>query len=901
MGSGDGTVGGVTKILDNGSNASLMNIVLVAEGFTAAEQATFDTRCGEFVTTLQAEPWYPVLGSAINVHRLNVSSTDSGADDPASCGDGSTGSGTAVATFFDASFCTAGIRRCLGVNWGLVRTTLTAALPQWFAAAVIVNTTQRGGCASGNVFATALSTDWLDVAIHEMGHAAFGLADEYSTWAGCSSGETDRDNAPAGEPFEPNITTVTSRATLKWRHLVRPEIPVPSMQNPDCTACDERANAIGDDAAIGLFEGAGYYHCGRYRPAYTCRMRDSSKPFCRVCVAAIHDRLSDFVTPAPQLEVVTGDGSTLLDFGEVAHGMTMYRSFEVRNVRVGWPGELRVTLTTPAAPFGYPSAVETSFTLAAPVTEALTSRPVFVAFTAPETGGPQFLEGLDVASVDDPAHSPIHLSLDGHAVLPPPVDSVLVVDRSGSMSEPSGIPNTTKGDVALTAGSLYVSLLRDGDQIGLVRYNDASADPADILVPMTAAGPSPGGAGRAAMQGALIPSNFVPAGATSIGAGIIRGSAVLDGAVADARAMVVLTDGIQNTAPDIPAARANVQTKSPPQRVFAVGLGLNQLEDKLAEIASVTNGVAHITGDLVGWKEFLLQKLYVQILSDVADEAFVKDPRDVLLPGEERATDVTIGEVDIAADFVLVLRPTPIHPKYTQVWLEAPDGTILQPADAAALPNAEYVAGPAHAYFRWQFPAFPARPGAHLGRWRVWVRNRYAYRPQVLTHVDPAANQPRESIPLYYSVMAKARSDLRLGGRLVQASYLPGSPMTVVLEPTLYGLPVGLDGAPEARITRPDGALRSLPLAADGGGGYSGVFTDTGLIGPYLVSAEVQATSPAGYRLTRFRHLTGIIFRPVRDPGDGGGPGGGGPDARECCERILRALARIERQLGSRR
>src|SRR4029450_7668564 len=105
------------------------------------------------------------------------------------------------------------------------------------------------------------------------------------------------------------------------------------------------------------------------------------------------------------------------------------------------------------------------------------------------------------------------------------------------------------------------------------------------------------------------------------------------------RALVVLTDGRQNTNPDIPAGTAVVSAQTPRQRVFAVGLGLNQLEDRLQQIASFTNGVAQITGDLVDVKEFLLQKLYVQILSDASDEAFVTDPRSVGLPGQQRGTE----------------------------------------------------------------------------------------------------------------------------------------------------------------------------------------------------------------------------------------------------------------------
>ena len=136
MGIADGAIVGLTKLIDNGPNAQRMNIVLVAEGFRASELATFDTRCGEFVTALQDEPWFPTLGAAINVFRLNVSSTDSGADDPVACADGSTGSGSTPSTFFDASFCQSGIRRCLQVDTTLARSTLTAQLPQWHVAAV---------------------------------------------------------------------------------------------------------------------------------------------------------------------------------------------------------------------------------------------------------------------------------------------------------------------------------------------------------------------------------------------------------------------------------------------------------------------------------------------------------------------------------------------------------------------------------------------------------------------------------------------------------------------------------------------------------------------------------------------------------------------------------------------
>jgi hypothetical protein len=392
---------------------------------------------------------------------------------------------------------------------------------------------------------------------------------------------------------------------------------------------------------------------------------------------------------------------------------------------------------------------------------------------------------------------------------------------------------------------------------------------------MATAGDPVGGAGRAAARAALSPANLTPSGMTSIGAGIIRGSTVLDGGSADARALVVLTDGWQNTSPDIPVGTATVLSKTPRQRVFAVGLGLNQLEDRLNQIASVTNGTAQITGELVDEREFLLQKLYVQILSDAADEAFVRDPKQVVMPGEKQSTPIYLGEVDVAADFIVVFRKTGLFPKYMNVWLEAPDGSTFTPADVAALPNAEFVQQEGHLYFRWLFPIKPALPLAHAGVWRVWVENF-------------ARGETFYQGVLTYAVMAKARSDFRLGGRVVQGSYLPGAPMEVVLEPTLYGLPVVVDAPVRVRITRPDGVVRTLPLVPDAHGAYRGIFTDTGLVGPYLVSADVSATTPRGYRVTRHRQMAGLIYIPRGDQdgdGDGGGP----------CEEAQRALAVLAR------
>ncbi|MGH9719596.1 MAG: M64 family metallopeptidase, partial [Bryobacteraceae bacterium] len=529
MGASDGTILGSTKILNNGPDNARMNIVLVGDGFKATEQSAFNTRCDEFVAALQAEPWYPAVGGAINVFRLNVTSTDSGADDPAGCSD-EPGDGTVAATFFDSTFCTGGVHRCLAPNWLAVKTALDANLPQWYAGAVLVNTTKRGGCAqpSYRIFATGFGTkpgeSWEQIALHEFGHAAFDLADEYGYYLGCDSGETDRDNAPAFEPSERNVTTNTTLAGLAvnkpmWAELITPEIPVPTMQNPDCSECDTQANVLTDDSKIGVFESAKYYHCGLYRPAYLCRMRKVTAPFCAVCVQAMAAKLSTFIPATPRMEVVTGNGSLLLDFGDVTYGLTMYRSFEVRNKRVGFPGTLRANLSPPSGQFTYAPNTDLSFTLPAPVNESYTARKVFVSFTSTNVGGPDFYGSLQVSTPDDPVTSLVTVDLHAKAVPPEPVDSVLIFDRSGSMSEPTGVPAKKKVDMAIEAGKLYVSLLKDNDRIGLVRFNDGATNPGDILLGMEVAGEPGTGTGRVDANNELTTANLNPSGNTSIGAG----------------------------------------------------------------------------------------------------------------------------------------------------------------------------------------------------------------------------------------------------------------------------------------------------------------------------------------------------------------------------------------------
>ncbi len=288
MTTADGTVQGTTQIFGSQPRNRAFNVVLLAEGFTAAEQPAFDTQAAAFVTAFVATAPFDELRSVINVFRVNVTSTDSGADDPAAAG----GTGATARTYFDATFGGNGIRRLLLANATTALQVAAAQVPEFTVVLVVVNSTVYGG-SGGSIGTYSLAGGATEIAIHEMGHTAFGLADEYPYYAG--GAETGHDHHPAGEPSQPNVTLDTARATLKWGWAVRATTALPTQSNGSCAQVDSSASPV-PAGTVGTFEGAHYYHCGAYRPEFDCKMRNLSVPFCAVCRAVIWNRLGPLAT-----------------------------------------------------------------------------------------------------------------------------------------------------------------------------------------------------------------------------------------------------------------------------------------------------------------------------------------------------------------------------------------------------------------------------------------------------------------------------------------------------------------------------------------------------------------------------------------------------------------------------
>lgn len=295
MSTSDGTISSTTKIVDHGPDTSRYVIAILGDGYQTSELNQYHQDVQSFVNTLQDTRPFSDLWCAINVVRVDVTSTDSGADDPLTCADGSAGSGATPRTYFDSTFCgSSGVRRALTCNTATAQAVAAAQVTSVDVVMVIVNSPLYGGT-GGAVATFSTHPSSVQIGIHEMGHTAFGFADEYEYLAGCASGETTQNTYSSGEPPKPNITINTNSSTIKWNaELTAAADALPTTANANCANCDSQANPRAANY-VGAYEGANTFHCGCYRPSFNCYMRNLGVPFCAVCERFIRNAMAFFM------------------------------------------------------------------------------------------------------------------------------------------------------------------------------------------------------------------------------------------------------------------------------------------------------------------------------------------------------------------------------------------------------------------------------------------------------------------------------------------------------------------------------------------------------------------------------------------------------------------------------
>ena len=301
--------GALIAIERNGEPSTKVDVLLLGDGYTAAERGKFERDARRMMEILFATSPFKERRRDFNVWGLVPASAESGISRP------STGVHRAspLGTTYDAF---GSERYVLTFNNRALRE--VAAFAPYEFIEILTNTRTYGGGGTFNLYSTVAvdSAQAPYVFVHEFAHHFAALADEYYT--------SPVAYAPAPEtkiePWEPNVTALGDPGTLKWRDLVERGTPLPTPWRKEeferaSRAYQERRAKIRAEnrpeeemealfrearafevklfaqeryaGKVGAFEGANYEANGYFRPEVDCIMFTRSAAFCAVCRRAI--------------------------------------------------------------------------------------------------------------------------------------------------------------------------------------------------------------------------------------------------------------------------------------------------------------------------------------------------------------------------------------------------------------------------------------------------------------------------------------------------------------------------------------------------------------------------------------------------------------------------------------
>ena len=253
---------------------------------------------------------------------------------------------------------------------------------------------------------------------------------------------------------------------------------------------------------------------------------------------------------------------------------------------------------------------------------------------------------------------------------PTAFDVMLVIDRSGSMTNlgTSG-PGRTKMDEAKEAASLFVQLVESntGHRMGMVSFSTTASNPVDE---------GPGSLNQGKKQQLVGPAPFtggkvgalVAAGATSIGDGLQKAAQALGGNSGNQRAIVLMTDGMQNTPPMV----ATVEPQLAGTKVAIIGFGSDaQLDGALlTRLAQDHQGMYTRANDGLALKKF-----YALCFGNIFEAGMLADPESTLDSSTAEAKAMNFEVYDEETITAVVAWDLPQAP--LEGVLMAPDGSVV--------------------------------------------------------------------------------------------------------------------------------------------------------------------------------------------------------------------------------
>jgi hypothetical protein len=515
------------------------------------------------------------------------------------------------------------------------------------------------------------------------------------------------------------------------------------------------------------------------------------------------------------------------------------------------------------------------------------------------------------------------LPLTGNVIAGNVVDAIAVIDTSGSMVDPT-LGGGSKMATAIQAGKLFVNLIPPdlNNRVAATRF---STD-ATVFLPI-------GEVTSGNQQGKVDTVKDPPltaTGSTAIAAGMMTG--LPEFAVPRAgpappiltKAMVVLTDGMDNTAFKNPAdnkyyslgtlARdpGNLSNFIPTEvfippsdvRIYAVGFGTGEDIDK-QQLEGLSSGAGGYYGSVDPTQPavtFQLMKFYTQIYMDLVDTSVIKDPKDTIYPGQKHVIEFDILQGDVSAIVVMY----DFNGLRLPFWLESPAGEIV---DASFVPSGFQLRSGFTETSRFIDFVLPwGDSKRYAGRWKLIVlhdgrvcRGNPSGHSKQIGFLPPDCGTSKS--PVDYGFVIGVGSNFRLQAYVTPGPVNVGDPIRLTGVPTEAGLPVtGCSVTVDA--VAPNGQTWTGIILRDDGahddgdsndGEYARLFTNTSQAGSYSFTFRATGVTrdgePVNRETIRSKYVIGRVKEPPPPRWPGGGPdrppGGGDED---CCKKLVKLL-----------
>ncbi len=570
-------------------------------------------------------------------------------------------------------------------------------------------------------------------------------------------------------------------------------------------------------------------------------------------------------TAIPVVQVMNVGTPPVINFNDVPTGETAVRAAVFR---VFGCGDVRVRVKAgagPAAPFSVlhpPSGEVQTHHGASLYGEAR----IWLAYTSGAAGVP-VPDGAVTFECPENGKE-FAFVLKANAISRPTVAVMMALDQSGSMAWAAGTSGATRMQVLKDAARKFMELIQQDNGVGLIRFDHNAYPVNDPVYPGLSVTKIMSNnmfdAGRIAAINAVNNHNTNPAGNTSVGDGVDRARQVLNGvppADYDYKALVVLTDGLENDPLWIADVAGSIDS-----RTFAIGLG-NETQvntTALRALANGTGGYLLLTGVLSSSIDdyFRLSKYFLQILAGVTNTNIIVDPAGYVAPGAKVRIPFHLNEADIDCTAILMTDENVVD-----LALEAPDGTPITAAMAPGL-GMSYGVGTQTRSYRFTLPV-AVGGGQQSGVWHALLTIDHGDFKKALSRLrDRQDQRPFLSLATHgarYSVVIQTYSNLRMAVRVEQTGFEPGATLTFQAALTEYGIPVDKRAQAHVELTRPGGAVVTVPMTETEPGMFEGTSAAT-FSGIYHARILAKGVTLRGRPFTREQTASVAVWQGGDDP-----------------------------------